>query len=226
MRAQATLRRGGAILAAALLSAGLCSQQRSPSAKDSAHDLAQRVDRHYNQLHSLKAGFTESYEGLGIKRSESGTLLLLKPGRMKWEYNSPAGKLFLLDGKYAWFYSPGDSQVQRIPSKELDDLRSPLRFLLGHTELEKEMSNLTLATDIGGHFRLSGQPKGQEKRVARLTLSVTAEGVIDGIEVEEADGALTRFTFTGEVTNAPVPAEVFHFTPPPGVPVVNALPPV
>jgi outer membrane lipoprotein carrier protein len=66
-------------------------------------------------LRSLKAGFTESYEGLGIKRAESGTLLLLKPGRMKWEYSSPAGKLFLLDGKYAWFYSSGDSQVQRIP---------------------------------------------------------------------------------------------------------------
>ena len=225
MRAHAPLRRGGLILAAATLSIGLYAQQRSPSAQEAA-ELAQRVDRHYNQLHSLKAGFTESYEGLGIKRAESGTLLLLKPGRMKWEYSSPAGKLFLLDGKFAWFYTPGDSQVQRIPSKELDDLRSPLRFLLGHTELEKEMSNLTLATDAGGHFRLTGQPKGQEKRVARLTLSVTAEGVIDGIEVEETDGALTRFTFTGEVTNAPVPPEEFHFAPPAGVPVVNALPPV
>jgi outer membrane lipoprotein carrier protein len=216
------LRRGGLIRAAATLSIGLYAQQRSPSAQE----LAQRVDRHYNQLHSLRAGFTESYEGLGIRRTESGTLFLLKPGRMKWEYSSPAGKLFLLDGKFAWFYSPGDSQVQRIPAKELDDLRSPLRFLLGHTELEKEMSNLTLATDAGGHLTLSGQPKGQEKRVARLTLSVNAEGVIDGIEVEEADGALTRFTFTGEVTNAPVSPEAFHFAPPAGVPVVDALPPV
>jgi outer membrane lipoprotein carrier protein len=222
MRAYAPLQRGGVILTAALLSISLCAQQHSPSAAE----LAQRVDRHYNQLHSLKAGFTESYEGLGIKRAESGTLLLLKPGRMKWEYSSPTGKLFLLDGKFAWFYTPGDSQVQRIPSKELDDLRSPLRFLLGHTELEKEMSNLTLATDASGHFRLTGQPKGQEKRVARLTLSVTAEGVIDGIEVEETDGALTRFTFTGEVTNAPVSPDEFHFAPPAGVPVVNALPPV
>jgi len=67
---------------------------------------------------------------LGINRTESGTLLLLKPGRMKWDYSSPAGKLFLLDGRYAWFYSKGDPQVQRIPAKELDDLRSPLRFLL------------------------------------------------------------------------------------------------
>src|ERR1035438_1092959 len=113
-------RLGGMIVAAAALSICLCSQPRSPSAKDSAQELAQRVDRHYNQLHSLKASFTESYEGLGIKRSESGTLLLLKPGRMKWEYSSPAGKLFLLDGKYAWFYTLGDPQVQRIPAKQLD----------------------------------------------------------------------------------------------------------
>jgi outer membrane lipoprotein carrier protein len=219
-----------AVCATALMLAAAtqCSaQQQLPSAKDAtAHELAQKVDRHYNQLHSFKAGFTESYEGLGIKRTESGILLLLKPGRMKWDYSSPAGKLFLLDGKYAWFYSRGDSQVQRIPAKELDDLRSPLRFLLGHTELEKELDNLKLANGPNGLFALTGQPKGQEKRVSRLTLTVTAEGAIDGIEIEEADGALTRFTFTGEVSNAPVAPEAFHFTPPAGVPVVDALPPV
>jgi outer membrane lipoprotein carrier protein len=214
--------RRGAILAAALLSVCLCAQQRSPSAKD----LAQRVDRHYNQLHSLRAGFSESYEGLGMRRTESGTLLLLKPGRMKWEYSEPAGKLFLLDGKFAWFYSRGDSQVQRIPSRQLDDLRSPLRFLLGHTELENELTGLTLAPAPNGCFALSGQPKGQEQRVARLTLTVTADGTITGIEIEEADGALTRFTFTAEQTNVAIPAAAFHFTPPAGVPVVDALPPV
>jgi outer membrane lipoprotein carrier protein len=216
--------RGGWFPVAALAASALLSfgQGSAPT----AHELAQRVDHHYNQLRSLKAGFTESYEGLGMRRSESGTLLLLKPGRMKWDYSSPAGKLFLLDGKFAWFYSRGDSQVQRIPAKELDDLRSPLRFLLGRTELEKELDNLTLAPAGEGRFTLGGQPKGQEKRVSRLTLTVTAEGTITGIEIEEADGALTRFSFTGEELNAPIPAEEFHFTPPPGVPVVDALPPV
>ena len=77
-----------------------------------------------------------------------------------------------------------------------------------------------------GRFTLSGQPKGLEKRVSRLTLTVTADGTITGIEIEEIDGALTRFSFTGEQPNAPVPAESFHFVPPPGVPVVDALPPV
>jgi outer membrane lipoprotein carrier protein len=216
------LRSCGWILAAALVSVGLRAQQGTFS----AHEMAQRVNRHYNQLRSLKAGFVESYDGLGMRRTESGTLLLLKPGRMKWEYSQPAGKLFLLDGRYAWFYSRGDSQVQRIPARELDDLRSPLRFLLGRTELERELSSLTLAPAANGQFALTGQPKGQEKRVARLTLTVTADGSINGIEIEEVDGALTRFTFTGEQPNAPIPVETFHFTPPAGVPVVDALPPV
>jgi outer membrane lipoprotein carrier protein len=192
----------------------------------SAQEMAQRVDRHYNQLHSLKAGFSESYEGMGVKRTESGTLLLLKPGRMRWDYSSPAGKLFLLDGQYGWFYSKGDSQVQRIPAKQLDDLRSPLRFLLGHTQLEKELNNLRVAGVSGGRFTLSGQPKGQEQRVRRLTLTVTADGAINGIEIEEVDGALTRFSFTDEQQNASIPGQAFRFTPPAGVPVVNALPPV
>jgi len=215
-------RRGGLLMAVAMLSICLHAQQHAQSAQD----VAKRVDQHYNQLHSLRAGFSESYQGLGIQRSESGTLLLLKPGRMRWEYSSPAGKLFLLDGKYAWFYTRGDPQVQRIPSKQLDDLRSPLRFLLGHTELAKELNHLTLAAASNGRFTLTGQPKGQEARVARLSLTVTADGAITAIEIEETDGALTHFTFNGEQPNAAIPAQVFHFTPPPGVPVLDAQPPV
>jgi outer membrane lipoprotein carrier protein len=190
-----------------------------------AHELAERVDHHYNALQSLKANFSESYAGLGANRSENGTLLLRKPGRMKWEYASPVGKVFVLDGKYAWFYSPGDPQVQRTPAKELDDLRSPLRFLLGHTQLEKELNNLTLAPAANGNFILAGQPKGQN-RVRRLSLTVTAEGAITGIETEETDGAVTRFNFSAQQPNATIPSDAFHFTPPKGVPVVDSTPPV
>ena len=210
------------IVAGALVSTGLYAQERLPSAKE----LAARVDRHYNELRSLKASFSESYQGLGIKRTESGTLLLQKPGRMKWEYSSPPGKLFVLDGRFAWFYASGDPQVQRVPAKELDDLRSPLRLLLGHTELEKELNNLTAAPAANGLLTLIGEPKGEESRVARLTLTVTNDGTITGIEIEEADGALTRFSFTSQEPNTEISPATFHFTPPAGVPIVNAPPPV
>jgi outer membrane lipoprotein carrier protein len=104
------------------------------SAQD-ADALLRKVDDHYNRLTSLRTRYTERYAGMGIDRTESGTLLLKKPGRMRWSYDQPAGKVFVLDGKFAWFFTPGDAQVQRVPAKQLDDLRSPLRFLLGHTQL-------------------------------------------------------------------------------------------
>ena len=215
--------RGSLALAAAFASGLLCFAQSSPQ---NALELAQRVDQHYNHLHSLKADFSESYQGLGVERSEHGTLYLLKPGRMRWDYSSPAGKVFLLDGKYAWFYTRGDPQVQRIPAKELDDLRSPLRFLLGHTQLAKELNDLALSAAPDGDYTLTGQPKGQEARVARLSLTVTASGTITAIDIEETDGALTHFTFSEEHPNAAIPAEDFRFTPPPGIPVIDAQPPV
>ena len=97
-----------------------------PAQQPDAKTLASRVDHHYNSLHSLSVAFQESYEGMGIHRAESGTLLLRKPGRMLWVYSEPKGKLFVLDGKYAYFYTPGDAQAQRVNAKQLDDLRSPL----------------------------------------------------------------------------------------------------
>lgn len=216
----------GIICAIALCTFSLRAQKIQASNQATVHKVAQLVDSHYNKLHSLRAGFTESYEGLGMSRSESGTLLLLKPGRMKWDYTSPPGKLFLLDGRYAWSWSRGAAQVQRIPAKQLDDLRSPLRFLLGHTELEKELTNLNLSSVAGGEFTLAGIPKGQENRIRRVSLHVTAVGAITAIEIEENDGAITRFIFTGEQPNAAIPESTFHFSPPAGVPVVDALPPV
>jgi outer membrane lipoprotein carrier protein len=216
---------GISFLAALLLFAGCVTTQGQQVAL-SANDMAKRVDDHYNHLQSLKASFKEQYDGLGMHRSESGVMMLRKPGRMRWEYESTAGKVFVLDGKYAWFYAPGDTQVQRISASQLDDLRSPLRFLLGHTRIESELQGLTLADGQGGTYTLSGQPKGQQKRIAKLSLSVTASGVITGIEIQEVDGAETRFSFTGEEPNARIPESAFHFSPPGGVPVVDALPPV
>jgi outer membrane lipoprotein carrier protein len=184
-----------------------------------------RVDDHYNHLSSLRAHYTEHYSGMGMDRTETGTLLLKKPGRMRWIYDNPAGKVFVLDGKYAWFYTPGDAEAQRVPAKQLDDLRSPLRFLLGHTQLKKELANLTV-TPNGSGYRITGVPKGMAQRIKLLTLGVTGNGTIETMRLEELDGTVTEFTFTGIEENVPVKNDSFVFTAPTGVTVVNGLPPI
>lgn len=190
-----------------------------------ALSLARKVDAHYNHLHSLEARYTERYQGMGMDRTETGTLTLLKPGRMRWAYDSPPGKLFLLDGRDAISYTPGDAQATRFPEKQLDDLRSPLRFLLGHTDLAKELDGLTL-TLVNGGYTLSGTPKGMQQRVRSLALTVDAAGLIHVLRIEETDGAVTTFTFTDIRENIPAPAADFQFTPPPGVTVIDGAAPI
>jgi outer membrane lipoprotein carrier protein len=187
--------------------------------------LIRKVDDHYNHLASLRAHYVEHYTGMGMDRTESGTLLLKKPGRMRWNYDKPVGKVFVLDGKYAWFYTPGDTQAQRVPAKELDDLRSPLRFLLGHTQLQKELDNLTVTPD-GSDFKITGVPKGMAQRVKALTLRVTPTGTIEQMQIEERDGSITAFSFSGIEENVPVKSEDFIFHPPAGVTIVKGLPPI
>lgn len=187
--------------------------------------LTDKVDKHYNNLQSMRSHFTEEYHGAGMSRSEAGTLYLKKPGKMRWDYEQPRKKLFLSDGKTAWFYVPGEQQARKAPVSKLDDIRSPLRFLLGKTKLRKEFNEIGIAPNIQpqtpGDIVLRGSPKGMEDRVSLVILEVTSDGRIDRIEIEEVDGAVTDFRFTDTTENGSVADNLFHFSPPAGVEVVE-----
>ncbi|HJX01196.1 MAG TPA: outer membrane lipoprotein carrier protein LolA [Terriglobales bacterium] len=129
-----------------VVSVGVLAWAVSSSAED-VKAIAAAVDAHYNHLRTLEAEFTEIFQGSGMERTESGTLWLKKPGKMRWEYRSPREKLFVSDGKDAWFYVPEDRQARKESAKKLEDIRSPLAFLLGKTKLQKELKGLSLAPD-------------------------------------------------------------------------------
>jgi len=189
------------------------------------HAIAQAVDERYNHVRTLQTDFTEIYRGAGTERAESGTLWLKKPGKMRWEYRSPREKLFLSDGNDAWFYVPGERQVRRTAVKKLDDLRSPLAFLLGKTKLEKELQGLSLAPDVAplalGDAVLRGVPKSLADRVSEVLLEITPEHWISRILIEEVDGSVTEYRFTNQRENVAVPDRQFQFTVPDGVEVIG-----
>ena len=204
---------------------GLATALASASPAPDAHAVAQAVDERYNHLHSLQAEFTEIYRGAGLERTESGTLWLKKPGKMRWEYRSPRDKLFLSDGKEAWFYVPGERQVRRTAVKKLDDLRSPLAFLLGKTKLEKELQGLSLAPDVAplaaGDLVLRGVPKSLAERVSQVLLEITPEHWIGRILIEDVDGSVTEYRFDSQKEDVAVPDQRFQFVVPDGVEVID-----
>ena len=187
--------------------------------------VAKAVDEHYNHLRSLQADFTEIYRGSGMDRTESGTLWLKKPGKMRWEYRSPRDKLFLSDGKDAWFYLPDDKQARRTPVRKLEDLRSPLGFLLGKTRLEKELQGLGFAPDLTpltpGNMMLRGVPRSMADRVNQVLLEITPDSRISRILIDEVDGSTTEYRFSEQKENVAIGDERFRFTPPPGVETID-----
>jgi outer membrane lipoprotein carrier protein len=201
-----------------------------PVQAEDIHQLARAVDDHYNHLRSLQSDFTEIYRGDGPERVESGTLWLKKPRKMRWEYRSPNEKLFISDGQAVWFYLPAERQLRKTTLKQLDDLRSPLAFLLGKTKLESELQGLSKAVDqspLGaGNVLLRGVPKGAglqsvAGQVSEVLLEITPSNQIVRIVLVEADGATTEFRFAGWKENLELSDSRFEFTPPPGVETVE-----
>jgi outer membrane lipoprotein carrier protein len=194
------------------------------------HQLARAVDDHYNHLRSLQSDFTEIYQGDGPDRVESGTLWLKKPRKMRWEYRSPKEKLFISDGQAVWFYLPSERQLRKTSLKKLDDLRSPLAFLLGKTKLESELRGLSKAVDqspmIAGDTVLRGVPQGvvpqsMAGQVSEVLLEITPTHQIVRIVLMDADGATTEFRFAGWKENLELSDSQFKFTPTPGVETVE-----
>jgi len=197
-------------------------------AADAAADVksvAAAVDAHYNHLRTLEAQFTEVYRGSGVERTESGTLWLKKPGKMRWEYRSPREKLFVSDGRDAWFYVPDDRQARKTAAKKLEDVRSPLAFLLGKTKLEKELRGLSLAPDVpplsAGNLVLRGVPQGLADRIGEIVLEVTPNHQIARIFIQDVDGAATEYRFTEQKEDVAVADGRFAFKPPAGTETVE-----
>jgi outer membrane lipoprotein carrier protein len=192
-----------------------------PGKVPDVHTIAKAVDEHYNHLRSLQMEFTESYRGNGLDRTELGTLWLKKPRKMRWEYRSPKEKLFLSDGVNAWFYVPGERQARKEPFKKLEDLRSPLGFLLGKTKLEKELRGLSLAADVeplsSDHLVLRGVPSGMEDQIREVLLEITPDKRIVRIILQGSDDATTEYRFSDQKENVAVADQRFRFEPPPGV---------
>jgi outer membrane lipoprotein carrier protein len=189
------------------------------------HSVAQAVDQHYDRLRSLEADFTEIYQGGGIERTESGTLWLKKPGKMSWEYRSPEEKLFVSDGKDAWLYLPVEKQARKSSLKKLEDLRSPLAFLLGKTKLEKELDGLSFAPDVqtwkAEDSILRGVPRGMEDRVSQVLLEITPEHQIARIMIQGVDDSITEYRFSNQKEDVQIPDSKFRFVVPAGTETVE-----
>jgi len=199
--------------------------------------VVRAFDARYQRARTLKAIFFESYQdGKGGVSADSGTVYFSRPGRMRWDYESPEQKLFLVDGTNVWFYVPADHTVSRAKLSQSSDWRTPLALLAGKTDLGKLCRRIEPADSIQagstqpdaattppGTTTLRCVPREgpESESIQDVLLGIDPEGFLVRILVRQPGNASTEFRFGNWEENLAIPEAKFHFEPPPGVAVVD-----
>jgi outer membrane lipoprotein carrier protein len=182
--------------------------------------LLRTVEQRYNHADTLQVLFREDYTKTGhAPRRESGTLALRKPGRMRWEYSDPKGKLAVSDGKIFWTYNPSDNRVEKMPLRQTDD--APLAFLLGKLHFDKEFRNLQGKPE-GADTRITAEPKTDSLPYSAVEFLVAADGRIREVKVTRLDNSIMGYAFDQEKVGPRLDEKLFQFQVPKGAEVVEA----
>jgi outer membrane lipoprotein carrier protein len=178
------------------------------------------IEKRYNSTRTLQVQFTETYKAQGRTRTESGDLFLRKPGRMRWQYTNPAGKLFVSDGKNVYFYSPDTNRAEKMKLKETEDMRAPMAFLLGRLDFDKDFGQYQSKPE-GASLVITALPKSDKMPYREVTFVVAPDAHIERLVVTGQDSSILQFTFSSEKMNPPIDDRVFRFQLPKGAEFVD-----
>ena len=214
-------------LAFLLFSATLCAGEIPGSS------VLRLFETKYSSARDMQARFLERYYDNGkLVRAEAGQAYFQRPGKMRWDYESPEKNTFLVDGKFVWFYSPADHTVTRMPAKQSEDWRTPLAFLTSHMKLSRICSQLAPDSDTvpakpvdevyACTLRGAGEAaESQGHKIARFEIS--PQGELERVLVPLEGGMTLEFSFGGWKFNPELAKGLFQFSPPRDAVVVDGL---
>src|SRR5271156_4734829 len=214
-----------AAIAAFLAVAPLHSETMAPSSAPVSKDLKQvldRLQRHYRDTKSFTAKFNEEIAAVGApKRQRQGTVSFRKPGRMRWEFETPEKETIVSDGETLYSYDPDLNQVVETPLKQALKSSSATSFLLGIGNINR---------DFKAAFANPSSPNGLIDRILdaktggyRIEVGLDPKSYnLMTLTLTDQLGDVTRIDFSDIHDNVEVPDSIFTFKTPAGADVVTA----
>lgn len=163
-----------------------------PAPDPQARALARKVQAFYERTQDLRGRFdqTYTYAGLGRRQVSQGTVLVKKPGRMRWDYEKPTRKTIAVVGSRLVQYEPEVNQAFVDERFDATAMSAAVTFLLGQGSLEKEFD---VAAGEGGTLVLT--PRKPDPRVDSVTLAVGPDGEVTASTVVDGSGNVNAIVF-------------------------------
>ena len=189
-------------------------------------NLIHRLETTYRGVHTLKARFVQKYRvGEGRVRTETGNVSLARGGRMRWEYQEPEEKYFIVDRKKTYLYVPAERLVTQSSTKQVGDVRIPFQLLLARPKLRQVFSRMELEKDLTplepDNAILRGWPKKAATGFREVLIEVMPNHDIRRIIIQFRGGNSMEFRFSEIRRNVPLAATEFQFTLPEGTQVID-----
>jgi outer membrane lipoprotein carrier protein len=206
------------------LTAGTAAAQEAPSARH----VAAQVQTFYDQTGAFEARFVQTYYSriYGSYERSRGALAFQKPGRMRFDYDRPNGKVIASDGREITMWEPGDEpgsagQYVKTPVRDAA-LPAAFSFLLGQGRLEESYRFRLLDSRT---YRFSGhvlelRPLRRDPRFTRILLYVDADarraGLVHAIRIDDHEGNRNKLELASMRFDREIPRSRFAFVPPSG----------
>ncbi len=209
------------------LLAGLSPQPAG--ARPPADQVARELQKKYESVRDFSAEFEQVYEGGVLRKTvtERGTVLVKKPGMMRWTYTAPERKEFVSDGHETYLYVPAERQVTVTPVPADAEASTPLLFLAGKGNLTRDFtaSYADMPEIPRAAYALKLVPRQAERDYDWLVLVVDRGTLqLEMLVTVDSQGGRSSIAFTNLKENVAIPDKEFVFKIPRGVEVIHAVP--
>jgi len=190
----------------------------------SPQELAGRLQARYEETTSLAADFQQQATvPMSVrKRSGAGRLVILKPGRIRWDYQTPDRQVLISNGKKVSMYFAQSRQMIVQPVSEYINSDVTYSFFVGTGNIVRDFevhpSQRSVQPGLQG---IKLVPKTAHPQVDFLHVWMDDSYLLRRLEIVDHFGSVTELVFANIVTNAPVAADIFVFSPPPGTEIIE-----
>jgi outer membrane lipoprotein carrier protein len=186
--------------------------------------LARALQQRYQGIRDFSANFVHTYQGgvLRTQTTERGTVVVKKPGRMRWVYTAPERKEFISDGLRMFAYLPEDRQVMVTTLPPDQQATTPAAFLAGRGDIVRDFAAAFDETSFPGATTLKLTPHRAEPEYEYLVVAVDPTSLqILALTTRDLQGGDSTLSFTDLKENQGVADKEFVFRVPPGVDIIT-----
>jgi len=191
-----------------------------------AQEVALRIENTLRSYQSLQANFEQLYYSATVSTPlhEKGKLYFKKPNLMRWEYQDPEEKVFLIKDDFFWDYNKEEKQLIKYDLSRGEQNTEVLFLLSGQVAL---LDNYSVElnpfpTENANTIQLKLTPKDEEGADTFLLLEIDEKKwFIQKLISFDWAGNKTEFRFSRIKTNINLPNKIFELRVPSDVEIIE-----